>query len=55
LAEVVLLALALAFGSGAQLVQPLAVAVIGGVTLSGPIVLLLLPGLYRLLDPNGAL
>jgi hypothetical protein len=29
--------------------------VIGGFVLSGPIVLLLLPGLYRLLDPHGRL
>jgi len=50
-----LLPLALAFGQGSQLVQPLAVAVIGGLVLSGPIVLFLLPGLYRLLDPDGAL
>lgn len=40
----------LAIGSGAQLMQPLAIAVIGGFVLSGPIVLLVLPGLYRLLD-----
>lgn len=48
-------ALALALGAGAQLMQPLAIAVIGGFTLSGPIVLLLLPGLYRMLDPHGQL
>lgn len=50
-----LLPLALAPGQGAQLMQPLAIAVIGGFTLSGPIVLFLLPGLYRLLDPHGRL
>jgi multidrug efflux pump subunit AcrB len=47
--------LALALGEGSQLIQPLAIAVIGGFVLSGPIVLLLLPGLYRLFDPNGRL
>ena len=47
--------LALALGAGAQLMQPLAIAVIGGFALSGPAVLLLVPGLYRLLDPEGRL
>ncbi len=47
--------LALALGQGAQLMQPLAIAVIGGFVFSGPIVLFLLPGLYRLLDPKGHL
>ncbi len=47
--------LALAIGQGAQLMQPLAVGVIGGFVLSGPIVLLVLPSLYRLLDPAGRL
>ncbi len=47
--------LALALGEGSQLQQPLAVAVIGGFILSGPIVLLLLPGLYAWLDPRGHL
>jgi Cu/Ag efflux pump CusA len=35
--------------------QPLAIAVIGGFVVSGPIVLLVLPALYLLLDPNGRL
>jgi Cu/Ag efflux pump CusA len=35
--------------------QPLAIAVIGGFILSGPLVLLLVPGLYRLLDRRGCL
>jgi Cu/Ag efflux pump CusA len=35
--------------------QPLAIAVIGGFVLSGPIVLIVLPGLYHLLDPRGRL
>ncbi len=47
--------LAVALGQGSQLMQPLAVAVIGGFVLSGPIVLLLLPALYRWMDPEGKL
>jgi multidrug efflux pump subunit AcrB len=47
--------LALALGEGSQLMQPLAIAVIGGFVLSGPIVLLVLPSLYHLLDPHGSL
>jgi multidrug efflux pump subunit AcrB len=50
-----LLPLALAYGAGSQLMQPLAIAVIGGFLLSGWIVLLLVPGLYHLLDPQGRL
>lgn len=47
--------LAVALGHGSQLMQPLAIAVIGGFVLSGPVVLLVLPALYRLLDPAGRL
>ena len=47
--------LALALGEGAQLLQPLAIAVIGGFVLSGPLVLWVLPALYRRLDPTGRL
>lgn len=47
--------LALAIGAGAQIMQPLAIAVIGGFVFSGPVTLFLLPGLYRLLDPQGRL
>ncbi len=47
--------LALAWGQGAQLMQPLAIAVIGGFLVSGPAVLLLLPSCYALLDPRGRL
>ncbi|MFI5179993.1 MAG: efflux RND transporter permease subunit [Thermoanaerobaculia bacterium] len=47
--------LALALGEGSQLQQPLAIAVIGGFFLSGPIVLLLLPALYAWMDPHGRL
>ena len=47
--------LALALGEGSQLIQPLAIGVIGGFIVAGPLVLLALPGLYRLLDPRGRL
>ncbi len=47
--------LALAIGEGSQLLQPLAIAVIGGFVLSGAVVLFLLPGLYAWLDPRGRL
>ena len=47
--------LALGVGSGAQLVQPIAIGVIGGFCVSGLLVLLVVPGLYRLLDPHGRL
>ena len=47
--------LALALGQGSQLQQPLAIAVIGGFLLSTPLVLLILPSLYRALDPHGKL
>ncbi len=47
--------LALALGQGSQLLQPLAIGVIGGFVLSGPLVLVVLPSLYALLDPRGRL
>jgi len=47
-----LLPLALAWGAGAQLQQPLAIAVIGGFIFSGLVVLLILPALYGWLDPH---
>jgi multidrug efflux pump subunit AcrB len=47
-----LLPLALALGAGAQLQQPLAIAVIGGFIFSGLVVLLILPSLYGWLDPR---
>ena len=50
-----LMPLAVALGTGSQLMQPLAVAVIGGFTLSAPIVLWVVPGLYHALDPRGRL
>ena len=47
--------LAAALGEGSQLQQPLAIAVIGGFLLSGPLVLWVLPSLYAALDPRGRL
>jgi CzcA family heavy metal efflux pump len=47
--------LAFAIGEGSQLLQPLAIAVIGGFVLSGLLVLFVLPSLYALLDPHGRL
>jgi CzcA family heavy metal efflux pump len=47
--------LAIALGAGAQLQQPLAIAVIGGFIFSGIVVLLILPALYSWLDPKGRL
>ena len=47
--------LALGIGQGSQLMQPLAIAVIGGFVFSGPMVLLIVPGLYHLLDRHGHL
>jgi CzcA family heavy metal efflux pump len=47
-----LLPLALALGAGAQLQQPLAIAVIGGFIFSGLVVLLILPSLYGWIDPG---
>ncbi|MEO8901384.1 MAG: efflux RND transporter permease subunit [Polyangiaceae bacterium] len=47
--------LAMAIGHGSQLMQPLAIGIIGGFVISGGAVLFLLPGLYRMLDPHGRL
>jgi multidrug efflux pump subunit AcrB len=47
--------LAMAIGHGSQLMQPIAIGIIGGFLLSGGAVLFLLPGLYCLLDPHGRL
>ncbi|HEV2489682.1 MAG TPA: efflux RND transporter permease subunit [Candidatus Acidoferrales bacterium] len=49
-----LLPLALGLGSGAELQKPLALAVIGGLTLSTFITLLLMPVLYSLLQKKSA-
>ncbi|HEY7903197.1 MAG TPA: efflux RND transporter permease subunit [Casimicrobiaceae bacterium] len=50
-----MLPLAIGYGQGSQLIQPLAIAVIGGFVLSGPLVLIALPAVYRLLDRHGRL
>ncbi|MEQ8344922.1 MAG: efflux RND transporter permease subunit [Sneathiellaceae bacterium] len=44
-----LLPLAFAFGQGAQMQQPLAIAIIAGLTIQMPVVLLLMPALFHLL------
>ena len=48
-----MLPLALGVGSGAQLLQPLAIAVIGGVTVSMVLSLLVTPVLFCLLRERG--
>ncbi|HKI96278.1 MAG TPA: efflux RND transporter permease subunit, partial [Gemmatimonadales bacterium] len=53
--DLALAPLALAIGSGSQIMQALAIAVIGGFMVSGIIVLFLLPALYCWLDPHGKL
>jgi CzcA family heavy metal efflux pump len=50
-----LMPLAFAIGQGSQLIQPLAIGVIGGFAVSGILVLVLVPALYALLDPRGRL
>ena len=47
-----LLPLALGIGTGAQLHQPLAIAVIGGFIIALPLLLIVLPGLLRILYKN---
>ncbi|MBI4164277.1 MAG: efflux RND transporter permease subunit [Acidobacteria bacterium] len=49
-----LLPLALGLGSGAELQKPLALAVIGGLSLSTFITLLVMPVLYSLLERSGS-
>jgi len=49
-----LLPLALGLGAGAELQKPLALAVIGGLSLSTLITLLLMPVLYSLTDHSSA-
>ncbi len=48
-AIIALLPLALGIGTGAQLHQPLAIAVIGGFVIALPILLIVLPSMLRLL------
>ncbi len=47
-----LLPLALGVGSGAELQKPLAIAVIGGLTISTLVTLVFIPVLYRLVSPD---
>ena len=48
-----MLPLALALGAGSQMLQPLAIAVIGGVTISMLLSLLVTPVIYYLLTRHG--
>lgn len=52
-AIIALLPLALGIGAGAQLHQPLAIAVIGGFLLALPLLLIVLPSMLRILYRNG--
>ncbi|MGH9388952.1 MAG: efflux RND transporter permease subunit, partial [Vicinamibacteria bacterium] len=49
-----LLPLALGLGAGAELQKPLALAVIGGLSLSTVLVLYALPAVYSVVQPDGA-
>jgi multidrug efflux pump subunit AcrB len=49
-----MLPLALAFGAGSQMLQPLAIAVIGGLAISMLLSLIVTPVLYYLLTRNDA-
>ena len=51
-AIIALLPLALGIGTGAQLHQPLAIAVIGGFIVALPLLLIVLPTMLRLLYKN---
>ncbi len=51
-AIIALMPLALGIGTGAQLHQPLAIAVIGGFVVALPLLLVVLPSLLNLIKPN---
>jgi multidrug efflux pump subunit AcrB len=51
-AIIALLPLALGLGSGAELHQPLAIAVIGGFLMAMPLLLIVLPSGIRLIGPG---
>ena len=51
-AVLALMPLAVGLGTGAQMLQPLAIAVIGGFTLSSLLLFFVLPSLYRLMHRN---
>jgi len=51
-AIIALMPLALGIGAGAQLHQPLAIAVIGGFIIALPLLLIVLPSILRLLYKN---
>ena len=51
-AIVALFPLALGLGTGAQMHQPLAIAIIGGLIIALPLLLVVLPTLLRWIEPN---
>jgi multidrug efflux pump subunit AcrB len=51
-AIIALMPLALGIGAGAELHQPLAIAVIGGFIIALPLLLIVLPSMMRLLYKN---
>jgi multidrug efflux pump subunit AcrB len=51
-AIIALMPIALGIGSGAQLHQPLAIAVIGGFIIAMPLLLIVLPSFIRLMYKN---
>jgi multidrug efflux pump subunit AcrB len=52
-AIIALMPLALGIGAGAQLHQPLAIAVIGGFVVALPLLLIVLPSMLRILYRSG--
>jgi multidrug efflux pump subunit AcrB len=52
-AIIALMPLALGIGAGAQLHQPLAIAVIGGFVIALPLLLIVLPSMLRILYKSG--
>jgi multidrug efflux pump subunit AcrB len=52
-AIIALMPLALGIGAGAQLHQPLAIAVIGGFIVALPLLLIVLPSMLRILYRSG--
>ena len=54
IAMLALLPLALGLGEGAQMQRPLAISIISGLIFAVPLVLLVMPGLFSLLDHVGS-
>ena len=49
-----MLPLAIGLGSGSELLQPLAIAIVWGLLFSGLVSLVLVPAMYKLLHPSTA-